>query len=292
MKNGTKNSFMVAFIMILIGISLLVAGYIKGGLEDARQLVAEKNIISSKSISLSTAKFNSKQEVIKGDAIKQFTASDADNLVMTIGGSEVTIEDSEDENIYVNISNMGETQIYIEDRTLYITSTNKSIGPGTVIVSIPANKHFSATTLEIGASSFAVSNISCDSLNMDIGAGDASVKSLTVLSTADIDLGAGNLTVEAANIHDMDMDLGLGNLDFTGIVSGDIDADCGMGNATFSFQDSASSHSFDLSAEMGNITINGEDYGGFILHHNQDNDSDSQYDIECGMGNIEIKFAN
>ena len=294
MKNATLASICVATILMVVGSGMIAIGGSQGGFEDAQKIIDEKDLGINFSFGKEASPFiNMKGSVDfkAGDSAEQFKASEIENLSIEIGGAEVIIDDSEDEYIYANISGMNASKVYAENDTLYVHSKGKTTGNGKVYISIPATATFKNVDMEVGASSFEGSSFTCENFDLDLGAGEAVFKSLTVSDSADFDLGAGNLTIESATLNDFDVDLGLGNLEFTGLISGNLDVDCGMGNATLNLTDSASEHNIDLSAKMGNIKFDGDEYAGVKSHSAQNNNSDSNFDIECGMGNIEINFA-
>lgn len=292
MKKSTVTSLIVALVIIFIGCAMMIVSNSKGGFEEAKKMSDEKgfifNTIPNKIVNIS---FDSNQKTISGDSTDKFKVSDINSLVVSIGGGEIEINDSEDEFIYVNILGMHESQIYVEDETLFINSQCKPSGSGQVILSIPASTKFDDVSLSIGASSLVSSPLTCKYFGLELGAGEANFSSLTVSEEANIELGAGDLYIESAEFNDLEAEIGLGNFEFTGIISGDLNAECGMGNASFNFKDSAQNHNFDISADMGNITFDGQDYSGLSAHAGQNNNADSMYTVECGMGNIDINFA-
>lgn len=295
MKKSTIVSLVVALIMIFIGGAMIIVSASKGGALEAQRIVDESKInipkINIESSQINTVSFDNNEEIIKGDTVKQVKANEVSSLSVDIGGAKITINDSEDEYIYINISDMNSSQIFVDNDTLHIISKNNSLDSGEVILSIPATTVFDDVSLNVGASSMEGSAFACENFDLNLGAGEAIIFALTVSDSAIINVGAGNLNIASASLSNLTADVGLGNLDFTGTIRGDLDADCGMGNATFNFRDSAKDHNFDLSADMGNIKFDGKDYSGFSSHAGQNNNSDSIYTVQCGMGNIDINFA-
>lgn len=294
MKKSTQISLIISIAFIVIGGILYALGLHYGGFDQAKEMSSLMIDKFGLHVPLNDTslyfKFNTNEEKINGDYTGNFDLSDVDNIDIQIGAADLKFNDSTDESIGVTLDGMNTSQVYVEDDTLFICSKGSTM-KGKVEIAIPKSAKFSNINIEAGAAEMKNIAWECNRITMDLGAGDAKITSLNVTDSATFDIGAGNLEIQNAVIADMDADLGMGNLEFNGLVSGDLTVDCGMGNAEFSFTDSADNHNFDLEASLGNIELGQKRDSGLGNHIVIDNDADSDYEIECGMGNIEINFA-
>ncbi len=290
MKTAEKISLTISLAFIVIGGIMVALGIHYGGREMLNNIYSKYEFKWPLSDTIDVD-FDKSAEIIKGDLGDSYNASSIKKIDISIGAAKLLVEDSPDDQIHVSTKDMSSSQVINDDSKLVIKCKGASSGKSSVQILIPASASFKEVDIDAGATEFESSGFICENFDLDLGAGEAHIKSLNVSNSADIDISAGDLEIKSGEIANLDIDLGMGNLDYTGIVTGDLDADCGMGNATFNFKDNANNHNYDLEANMGNVNFGNKDYSGFT-HKVEDNGADSDYNVSCGMGNIDINFAN
>lgn len=198
------------------------------------------------------------------DYNESFIASDVKKLDLDIDWADLTVGQSEDDQIHVDAKNVPEGfGAEVKNGTFRTYYTNKKIrvhnlvdfwgsdkDDTTVNILLPKNE-YSSFILELGAGETTVSDVICDKFSVDCGAGEVTFNNI-MCSGGDIECGAGQVNINNINcegvlnidggageilvsgiLGGIDVDQGVGNFEFTGTINGNIDADGGVGEMTF-----------------------------------------------------------
>lgn len=199
-----------------------------------------------------------------------------------------------------------------EGNTLFIKDTRSGFGVSSrpdesVIVTLPKNKKLDTFEINSGAGKVRVESISANdidielgagassfenivsknSLAINVGAGKATFDSIKSKSKTKIEVGAGQLTVKAGELKNADVNLGLGEMSITAGFSGNSDFEVGIGSAKVYICGQPDSYSFDVSKGIGIVTIDGKDMNDGNKYGNGKN----EFDIDCGIGEMRIRFV-
>lgn len=180
---------------------------------------------------------------------------DVRDMEIEVGAGKLEVYYADVEKIQVKQEGVKKFSCYVEDGTLYIEGNNnlwKSRSVGKIVVQIPKDIVFDEVDMEIGAGQATIKDLAANSVNIEVGAGEAH---LTSLDTKELDAstGAGSLYVELI--------------------------------------DSETDYSYDAECDIGQIMIGKTSIGGFGGSRNVENPGARKYmDLECGIGQIEIKF--
>lgn len=223
-------------------------------------------------------------------------ASDIQNLDLDMAGGNCMISESSDEYFHIYAESTDEFQYYTEHETLYIkgfediTFHTLSDADNYIRLEVPKDFRFDNIELELGAGMIkADSLLASNHINMEIGAGELTAKSLSA-DTLSVDIGAGNVELENASIKNSDLEIGLGNMTCSGLITGNLTAECGMGNLSLYLNDDYENHNYKVDLAMGSMTLNQKDFHGFIYTDYIQHGVSSTYTLECGMGNMSILF--
>ena len=199
------------------------------------------------------------------DYNKSFSASDVRKLDMDIEWADLTVGQSEDDQIYVDAKNVpegfgaevknGTFRTYHSKNRIRLHNLIDFWGDdsdNTTINILLPEKEYTSFILELGAGESTVSGVTCGRLSVNCGAGQVNFDSIRC-SEGDIDCGAGQVNITDINcegkleidggageiiisgvLGGIDVDQGVGNFEFKGTVNGNIDADGGVGEMTFS----------------------------------------------------------
>ena len=290
MKVSTKVALASAAGLILAGAIMCAIGFGMGGWAAALELTDLSPYMDLRD-GLAVGYDALSNMSNEGDYTLTFKSEYINNIDFEIGASDVKIVDNTtDNNINVTIKNAS----YASDdsnHSLGLKIKGKANGKSEVTVAIPKGKKFGTIKLQIGATDMEVDSFICSNLTISAGAGDVTIGDLLSDNRVELNVAAGSLKIENAKVKDLDLECGAGDVEFAGIIEDDLDAECGMGNITLNLIDKSENHSLALEAAMGNITFNGEHLSGFVNEIEHGSDEESQYDIECGMGNIDITFT-
>lgn len=152
---------------------------------------------------------------------------------------------------------------------------------------IPTDTAFEKVNIITGAGALNIDAVCSDVLKLELGAGKSEIGLLTVTENADIDGGAGKLTIKGGELKDLDLDMGVGEITLTSRLLGASDLDFGIGNAKLTLIGNKEDYEIEIDKGLGNISVDGESakdgqtYGG----------GNSKIDIDCGVGNVEMDFT-
>lgn len=172
-----------------------------------------------------------------------------------------------------------EHDIFINDMDMKIT------------IAIPAGMSFDEIDMDMGATNaeFELTDVSCNTLNMDMGAGNVIADAFHVNELLKVTVGAGNVEIYGGSYKNIKIDCGLGNFSMQGKLVGDIDADCGMGSMELQLKGDADAYNYKLSCGMGDLNVNGTSYSSIAGDHRVTNaGAVGTIDLDCGMGSIEL----
>lgn len=241
--------------------------------------------------------FDNEFEVIKDeDSYSQtFGFEEIHNLKLELGGCEVKVAVSPDENYHVSAEMINSFQTYVKGDTLYVKGvkngnwTNNSVM--SVEILIPEGAVFENAELSLGAGDFAVSALKAKRVEAEVGAGRLEIEYLQT-TEMECQLGAGQVIVKEGEIlGNASFETGAGELIYNGIIFGDLKAECAMGNTEFHITGSAEEdHNYDLECMAGNLTAGSNSYAGLAVDKYIDNGAASEYDLSCAMGNLTVTF--
>ena len=177
-------------------------------------------------------------------------------------------------NTKFSLASMFFNLIYDEEDKIYIT--------------VPEGTVFTGIDISADAGKVVCNDISAKTLSIDADAGNVEINSINISDKIEIDCSAGNVEIDGATASELYINLDMGNIDWSGDVSGDINAECNMGNITIELFSSIKDYNYSATSNMGNITLNGNEYAGFSESVNVQNGAGKNIVLHTNMGNIDI----
>lgn len=214
--------------------------------------------------------------------------SEISSLSIDLSAAELKIETADNFSVE---SNHKYISVKEDNGKLCIDETKKPfslLSKGvTVILNVPEGFVFDDAAVETGAGKVEIDALSADVLNLSLGAGEAKINSLTANSRADIDGGAGALTIDGGLLNNLDLDMGVGELNLKSRIEGESNIDYGVGETKLTLIGSKADYKIELDKGIGEAKLDGEDMN-----------DDSVYgyglnfiEIDGGVGSIKIEFA-
>jgi len=238
----------------IVGAVAIVGGFLEGGnvLEEVKGYEIS-NEIKSIDIKISAADF----EIIEGDRF--FVESDIKNLT---------------------VKEKNGTLVISEKRKFNITYKGAVLN-----LYVPKGVSFEKVEITSGAGAVNIDSLTTKSAEFEFGAGEVDIDYLEATSYADIEGGAGKISISNGSINNLDFDMGVGKLDFTSKLLGDSEFSLGVGETELTFVGSESDYSLKIEKGLGNIKVNGKN----VSEYKSEN-GDSKIKIEGGVGEITVDF--
>lgn len=157
----------------------------------------------------------------------------------------------------------------------------------TVTLNIPEGFVFDDATVDTGAGKVEIDSLSADILKLSLGAGKADIKNLTANSRAEIDGGAGELSINGGKLCNLNIDMGVGKLTVKSRIEGKSDLDFGVGESDLTLLGSKSEYKIELDKGIGEAKLEGEEMADDSVYGSGEN----KIEIDGGIGKINIEFS-
>ena len=213
-------------------------------------------------------------------------AAEIYNLDIEINAADLLIKEGEAFSVESNLKHL---KVEEKGGLLTIQETKEFTGTynGAVLtVYVPAGTVFDNVNLATGAGRLTIGNLSSGTLDFELGAGDVSIDSLVATKSADIDGGAGRITIVGGALKDLDLDMGVGQLNLTSALTGNCQLDLGVGESNITLIGSKENYKLDLEKGLGNISVDGVNVSDYGSSGNGTN----KVEINGGVGSINVEF--
>ncbi len=224
---------------------------------------------------------------VAGDGKTYLIGQEAEDLVIDISAAKLTILEGDRFSLESNHKNLKITE---RGGTLKITETRKLFGgdyEGVYLtLTVPLGYIFDSVDIVTGAADADIASISAVELSMEFGAGNVKIGSLSAAREADIDTGAGNVTISGGSLRNLNLDMGAGNVTVTSRLMGKADIDQGVGKMKITLLGDRNAYRVDLDKGLGKAEVDGT----VIKHHEVIGSGEINIKIDCGIGDIQVEF--
>lgn len=320
MKKILKICGIIILLLLLAGIILGVIGWVTKGPEGMQEVVDSvtggrvsinldplKNFgvviqdgldeLNSVDYDINDAtNFSPDHEILTGEVEKYCIGENVQKLDIQTGGSEFRVEASGDNSLYIEATNVGKLQTYMEEGTLIVRTTSGSqkwndIKGDKITLYVPKDFHYSDICMELGAGKMDVSGLESDHIVLKVGAGQIDAEQLTA-QLLEANVGMGQINMTDITVQNLDAEVGAGGMTAKGTVKGDAGVKCSVGSLDLQLAGSETEFNYHLIGTMGNISLGGQDYSGVGMQRDIDNGAGKNLTAECAMGNITIRFED
>lgn len=232
---------------------------------------------------------------IEENAKTAYAASDMKGIEIELGGCNLVIVESPDEFIWVENRSNVKTVKYGMKNGIFKLYNGKSfrfwnnMPRGSVYLYLPKGMVLSTIDIEMGAGNLESIALAADDIDLEAGAGSFEIEGLSG-NEADIVTGAGSITVGKADIRELNMEAAAGAIEVTGSVSGNVDIDCAAGSIDLILDAEEADFDYEIECSVGGVTINGNEYTGLATERSVDNGAMKEMNIECAAGSVVVEF--
>ena len=225
-------------------------------------------------------------EAVTGNIKTYSVSDDIKALNIQISAADFTIKQGKAFSVESNLKHLTVTD---DNGTLTIKEARKfgtAYTEAVLTLYIPADTEFEKVNITTGAGRFKVENLAAEKLYLKLGAGEVEIDTLVANSSADIEGGAGKVTISDGVLHDLDLEIGVGQLNLTSALSGESELDLGVGESNITLIGSRDDYKVDIDKGVGNISVEGTN----ISNTKGFGDGNNEVDINGGVGSISVKF--
>ena len=183
---------------------------------------------------------------------------------------------------YLKVEEKGDV-LSVEETKKYSGTYNDAV----LTIYVPAGTVFGNINLATGAGRLTIENLSSETLDFELGAGDVSVTSLNASKNADIEGGAGRITISGGKLKDLDLEMGVGQLNLTSALTGECQLDLGVGESNITLIGKKDDYRLDLEKGLGNISVDGKN----VADYGSSGNGANKVEINGGIGSIHVDFT-
>lgn len=211
---------------------------------------------------------------------------DVQSLAVDIGGADFVIEQADGFAVESNLKNLTVSEkngvlTIRQGKQMGVTYTDAKL-----TLHVPAGTVFRSVEITTGAGRLVADVLSAERVDLSLGAGEVRIGRLEASREADIEGGAGAVTISDGSLRELDLEMGVGELNLTAALLGDCDLSFGVGESNLTLLGSRDDYRVEMDKGIGGINVEGETYAGDRTIGTGPN----RVDVEGGVGAINLKF--
>lgn len=182
---------------------------------------------------------------------------------------------------YLSVSEKNGVLKLVDEKTVGVTYD----GP-VLKLYLPADMVFEQVSISTGAARLTAESLSAEVLKLKLGAGAVEIASLNAAEYADVEGGAGKVTVKGGKINNLELDMGVGELNLTAQLLGQSDLTFGVGKSDVTLLGNRDDYKLEVEKALGTVTVDGE----VIQEFTTTGTGENRVQIEGGVGAVNLKF--
>ena len=231
-----------------------------------------------------------------GDVIgetKTYTvSSEISDLNIQINAADFYIKEGNGFSVESNLKNLEVDEkngcLTLKDLTKIKLNGSNAYENAVLTIYVPVGMVFDNVNIKTGAGRFTVDSLSAATIGFELGAGDVTISKLIAEKSANIEGGAGRITISNGAIKDLALKMGMGQLNLTAALTGDSELELGVGESNITLLGSKDDYELDIEKGIGNITVDGKN----VTDYGSSGNGANEVDIHGGVGAINVRFNN
>ena len=231
-----------------------------------------------------------------GDVIgetKTYTvSSEISDLNIQINAADFYIKEGNGFSVESNLKNLEVDEkngcLTLKDLTKIKLNGSNAYENAVLTIWVPVGTVFDNVNIKTGAGRFTVDSLSAATIGFELGAGDVTISKLIAEKSANIEGGAGRITISNGAIKDLALKMGMGQLNLTAALTGDSELELGVGESNITLLGSKDDYELDIEKGIGNITVDGKN----VTDYGSSGNGANEVDIHGGVGAINVRFED
>ena len=155
----------------------------------------------------------------------------------------------------INVTERGDSVTIENDHAHPTASQRRRMD---VKVTVPDGYAFDSVDIEMGAGKMIVHSLTCDALDLELGAGSATIDNVFVLGSAEIQEGAGELAIKGGEINNLTLQCGAGATRVTAKLTGTNAINAAVGAVDLKFDGDPADYTVAFQMGLGACYYNNE----------------------------------
>ena len=217
-------------------------------------------------------------------------SSGISRLQIRINAADLTIKEGSAFSVESNLKNLTVEEkngcLILKDLTTIKLNGSNTYQDAVLTIYVPAGTVFDSITLETGAGRVNAGELLAETVDIELGAGDAWIDTLVASKSADIEGGAGRITISGGALHNLDLDMGVGQLNLTAALSGECQMELGVGESNITLLGSRADYALDIEKGIGEVRVDGK----LVSDFGSSGNGTAGVEIHGGIGAIYVEF--
>ena len=223
----------------------------------------------------------------ESEIVKQSVGSDFTGISVNLSATELEIKmgdkfDVETNHKYLKCEEKDDILKISEARPLFASHPRGM----KVILTVPQDKIFDYVDISAGAGSVTIDELRASSLKIELGAGELKAGRLEATDNAEVDGGAGSVTISGGCLNNADIDMGVGELNLTSELFGKSSIDYGVGETNLVLIGTDNDYKIGLDKGIGEAWLDDRKMSDDSVY----GEGKNVIEIDGGIGELNIKF--
>lgn len=221
------------------------------------------------------------------DEVKTYTVgADIGRLEVRINAADFIIKEADAFSVESNLKHLTVSDGNGVLRIVENTKNAKKYEDAMLTLYVPAGTVFRSAEITTGAGRLTADVLSAEALELTLGAGEVRIEYLEATREADIEGGAGAMTIADGSLRDLELEMGVGELNLTAALMGDCELRFGVGESNLTLLGSRDDYRVEVEKGIGGITVDGEP----VSERGAIGSGANHVEVEGGIGAINLRF--
>ena len=225
-----------------------------------------------------------------GDMKTYAVASRISELKIHINAADLTIKEGGRFSVESNLKNLTVEEkngcLILKDLTTIKLNGSNAYKDAVLTVYVPAGTVFEKINLKTGAGRVTAGELRAETVDFELGAGDALIDTLVATKSADIEGGAGRIAISGGALHNLELGMGVGQLNLTSALTGECQLELGIGESNITLIGSREAYELDIEKGIGEIRVDGK----VVSDYGSSGNGTAEVKIQGGIGAINVEF--
>ena len=225
-----------------------------------------------------------------GDMKTYAVSSGISQLQIRINAADLTIKEGSAFSVESNLKHLTVEEkngcLTLKDITTIKLNGSHTYKGAVLTIYVPAGTVFDEIELTTGAGRVSAGELLAETVDIELGAGDAWIDTLVASKSADLEGGAGRITISGGALHNLDLDMGVGQLNLTAALSGECQLELGIGESNITLIGSRADYALDIEKGIGEVRVDGK----VVSDYGSSGNGTAEVEIHGGIGAIYVEF--
>lgn len=234
-------------------------------------------------------------EVLSGDFVREIPYSGSlKRLETKVGVHILEIREGDGDTIRFEGKKCDRVQCYVKNGTLYVKDVGwnkkyKHINGRELVLTVPKGICWESAEMDADIGGVELETLEAKEVELDAEMGSIQIGQLTA-DFLKAQASMGSVEIQNAQLYGMEAEASMGSVMLSGTVSGDIEAESEMGSIVLALAQKKEDFNYEISAELGSVTLGDEEYSGMSSAKKVDSGAEFRMALNSSMGDIDISF--